>query len=219
MNAPESGKGALESQPAARRDLELVAILRGVTPDTVVAVARILYEAGIRTIEVPLNSPEPFASIDALARLRLAGLRVGAGTVLTVEDVERTHTAGGRLVVSPNVQPVVIRRALQLKLAVMPGFGSATEAFEAIEAGATDLKLFPAVTYGARHLKALRAVLPAAVRVFPVGGVAVPELQAWVAAGAQGFGFGSELFHPDYSLADIRARAAGVVRAVEETRA
>jgi 2-dehydro-3-deoxyphosphogalactonate aldolase len=200
-------------------DVALVAILRGVRPDQVVAIGHILYEVGIRTIEVPLNSPDPFASVAALARLALPDLRVGTGTVLAVEDVQRTREAGGRLIVSPNTRADVIRRAVQLTMDVMPGFGTATEAFDAIAAGATDLKLFPAITYGPHHLQALSAVLPARVRVFPVGGVETSKLSAWITAGAAGFGFGSEIFRPNYSLADIKSRAVNVVQAVRAARA
>lgn len=203
----------------ASNEVALVAILRGVTPDKVAAIAQILYEAGLRTIEVPLNSPDPFASIETLAKLGLKDLKVGAGTVLTVEQVNRTRQAGGRLIVSPITKVEVIRRALELKLDVMPGFGTATEAFEAIAAGATDLKLFPAVTYGPRHLQALGAVLPKPARVFAVGGVTTTGLTAWLAAGAAGIGFGSEIFRPHYSLADIQTRAQHVVQSLKDAQA
>jgi 2-dehydro-3-deoxyphosphogalactonate aldolase len=192
----------------------LVAILRGVTPERVVEVGDVLYAAGFRMIEVPLNSPDPFASIAALAGRNRPDWVIGAGTVLNVTDVLRTQAAGGRLVVAPNSDPEVIRKAVQLGMRVMPGFGTATEAFQAIQAGAQDLKLFPACTYGPRHLQALRAVLPPSVRVFPVGGVGVGEIPAWLAAGAAGFGLGSELFRPEYGLEDIRQRATDLVRAV-----
>ena len=201
-----------------RGTLELVAILRGVTTSQVVAVGRVLYEAGFRSIEVPLNSPTPFASIGALAALGLPDLRVGAGTVLTVNDVARTREAGGTLVVSPNTHDEVIRHAVALRLDVMPGFATASEAFEAIAAGAKHLKLFPAVTYGPQHLKALGAVLPAGVRVFPVGGVALDSIPDWLAVGAGGFGFGSEVFRPEYSLDEIKVRAARVIEAVRGAR-
>lgn len=192
----------------------LVAILRGVTPERVVEVGDVLYAAGFRMIEVPLNSPDPFASIAALAGCNRPDWVVGAGTVLNVTDVQRTQAAGGRLVVAPNCDPEVIRKALQLGMRVMPGFATATEAFQAIQAGAQDLKLFPACTYGPRHLQALRSVLPPSVRVFPVGGVGVGEISSWLAAGAAGFGLGSELFRPEYGLEEVRQRAADLVQAV-----
>ena len=194
---------------------EIVAILRGVTPERVVSVGRVLYEVGIRTIEIPLNSPNPFISIRALVDANLLGCQIGAGTVLTAEEVQRTHEAGARLIVAPNCDPDVIEEALTRSMRVMPGIGSATEAFTAIRAGAKDLKLFPAVTYGPVHLKALSAVLPAGVRVFPVGGVGAQHIKMWLDAGAAGFGFGSELFRPEYELTDIEQRARGLLRALE----
>jgi 2-dehydro-3-deoxyphosphogalactonate aldolase len=203
-------------QPTDLPDAEqaLVAILRGVEPGQVVAIADVLYAAGIRIIEVPLNSPDPFASIAALAAGTRPGCLVGGGTVLSLEQVRLTQRAGGQLIVAPNCDPEVISGALQLGLQVMPGIASATEAFAAIRAGARHLKLFPAVSYGPRHLQSLRAVLPAQVRVYPVGGIGAPDVAAWVAAGAAGFGFGSELFRPGYTLADIAQRAQQLVAAL-----
>ena len=185
----------------------LVAILRGVTPDLIAAVATTLHQAGIRIIEVPLNSPQPFASIQTLAKLALHGCLIGAGTVLNTADVQRTFDAGGRLMVAPNCNPAVIAGALRLGMTAMPGIATATEAFAAIDAGATTLKLFPAASYGPAHLKALKTVLPAAVRVFPVGGIGAADIGAWAAAGADGYGFGSEIYRPDYSIAQIASRA------------
>src|SRR6266404_4146225 len=149
----------------------LVAILRGVEPARVVQIAGALCATGIRIIEVPLNSPDPFRSIAALAAAHGSDCLIGAGTVLDLDAVRKTHEAGGRLIVAPNCDPEVIRGALQMGMQVMPGIATATEAFSAIRAGATQLKLFPAATYGPRHLQALRAVLPAAVSMYPVGGV------------------------------------------------
>ncbi len=196
----------------------LVAILRGVTPEQAVAVGTTLYNAGIRALEVPLNSPRPFASIAALAKSNLPGSLIGAGTVLTPEDVARTGDAGGRLIVAPNCDVEVIRHALRSSMQVMPGIATATEAFMAIRAGACSLKLFPAITHGPAHLKALQAVLPVKVRVFPVGGIGAPDIKAWLAAGAAGFGFGSELFKPEYTLEDIAQRARALVSALREAR-
>jgi 2-dehydro-3-deoxyphosphogalactonate aldolase len=140
---------------------------------------------------------------------------IGAGTVLDADSVRRTHAAGGRLIVAPNCDPEVIGCALKLDMQVMPGIATATEAFTAIRAGATQLKLFPAVSYGPRHLQALRAVLPPAVRVYPVGGVGAAEVADWLAAGAAGFGFGSELFRPEYTWAEIERRARQLVQALQ----
>lgn len=197
------------------RSRTLVAILRGITPKAIAQVAQTLHGCGIRCIEVPLNSPDPFASIAALAALKLRDCVVGAGTVLNAAEVENTHAAGGRLIVAPNCNPDVIRHALHLGMGVMPGVATATEAFAAIDAGAQDLKLFPAVSYGPTHLRALKSVLPKVVRVYPVGGVGAADIPAWIEAGADGFGFGSELFKPDFSLAEIETRARKLVQALE----
>jgi 2-dehydro-3-deoxyphosphogalactonate aldolase len=193
--------------------VELVAILRGLTPLRAPEVGAALVAAGFRTIEVPLNSPEPFDTIKLLSRAHRECL-VGAGTVLTAADVERVHAAGGRLIVAPNCAADVIERALQLGLRVLPGIATATEAFAALRAGATELKLFPASTYGPRHLKALKSVLPRHAKIYPVGGIGSPDLAAWLESGADGFGFGSELFTPAYTLADIEKRAHGLIEAL-----
>jgi 2-dehydro-3-deoxyphosphogalactonate aldolase len=196
----------------------LVAILRGIQPTKALETGGVLHAAGIRVIEVPLNSPDPFASIAALVTKYGTTCLIGAGTVLDSKAVTRTYEAGGRLIVAPNCDPEVIRSALELGMEVMPGVATATEAFSAIRAGATKLKLFPAATYGPKHLQALRAVLPAAARLYPVGGVGAADIQAWLAAGADGFGFGSELFRPDYDLPEIAQRAAQLVRALQAAR-
>lgn len=199
-----------ESQPPPDA---LVGILRGVVPEKVVAVAQVLYGAGFRVIEVPLNSPQPFASISALAGSLPSECLVGAGTVLTAEQVHRTHAAGGRLIVAPNCNAQVIGEATKLGMRVMPGIATATEAFSAVGAGATQLKLFPASSYGPQHLRALRTVLPAEIQIFPVGGVTAEQIPGWLVAGAAGFGFGSELFRPEYRLEDIKRRAQLLVQA------
>ena len=191
----------------------LVGILRGVVPEKVIDVAKVLYAAGFRIIEVPLNSPQPFISISALAGALPSDCLVGAGTVVAVQDVHRTHAAGGRLVVAPNCDAHVIGEAIKLGMQVMPGIATATEAFSAARAGATQLKLFPASTYGPQHLRALCTVLPKEIKIFPVGGVTAEQIPAWLAAGAAGFGFGSELFRPEYSLDDIKRRAELLVGA------
>ncbi len=194
----------------------LVAILRGVTPASIAEVATTLYQAGIRCIEVPLNSPDPFTSIATLKALQLHDCLIGAGTVLHVGDVERCFAAGGRLVVAPNCNPEVIRQALKLGMSTLPGVATATEAFRAIDAGAQELKLFPAVSYGPAHLRALKSVLPQQVRVYPVGGVGAADIPGWIAAGADGFGFGSEIYQPGYTLSDINARARKLVQALAD---
>jgi len=192
---------------------EMVAILRGLTPERALEVGAALVGAGFRTIEVPLNSPEPFETIKLLARAH-GDCIIGAGTVLTAAEVDRVHGAGGRIVVAPNCEPAVIRRALEHGVRVFPGIATATEAFTAIGSGATELKLFPAATYGSRHLKALKSVLPKHVRVYPVGGIGAQDIAEWLASGADGFGFGSELFTPAYTLAQIETRARGLIEAL-----
>ena len=194
----------------------IVAILRGVEPAHVVGIADRLWMAGIRAIEVPLNSPDPFRSIAALSKAdRPPDSLVGAGTVLSVEDVRRAQEAGGGLIVAPNCDAAVIGEARKLGLAVLPGVATATEAFSALRAGARQLKLFPAAALGPRFLKALGAVLPPDCQVFPVGGVSAEELYDWLAAGAAGFGFGSELFRPDYTIDAIDQRARNIVGAFQ----
>lgn len=193
----------------------LIAILRGVTPERVVQVGGILFDAGIRAIEVPLNSPRPLESISLLSRTFEQTCLCGAGTVLDAADVARVQDAGGRLIVAPNINTEVIVDACARGLTVMPGFATASEAFTAIGAGATHLKLFPARTYGASHLKALKAVLPSHIRAYAVGGVGADQARTWLDAGTSGFGFGSELFRPEYEDDDIKTRAKRLVETIE----
>lgn len=202
----------------ALAELPLVAILRGVRPTEVLEIAEALYEAGVRVIEVPLNSPDPLESI---TKLKLFGRRLahGAGTVLRPGGVDAVAQAGGRLVVSPNADTAVIRRAIERGLAPMPGFGSATEAFCALDAGARHLKLFPASTYGLGHVKALKAVLPPEAAVLPVGGVKPDDFAGWWAAGADGFGLGSELYRPGAAADEVHARALAAVGTLRKVRA
>jgi 2-dehydro-3-deoxyphosphogalactonate aldolase len=202
--------------PATNQDIELVAILRGLTPVRALEVGAALVGSGFRTIEVPLNSPDPFATIQLLAEAHGASCLIGAGTVLTSAEVDRLHGAGGRLVVAPNCDGEVIRRALDLGLRVMPGIATATEAFTAVRHGATELKLFPASSYGAGHLKALKSVLPKHVKVYPVGGIGSQDIAAWLASGADGFGFGGELFKPAYTLAELTKRAQDLFQALRD---
>ncbi|SRR5579862_82544 len=195
-------------------ELPLVAILRGVAPDRVLEIGQILHDAGIRAIEVPLNSPEPFDSVARLAAYFGDACICGAGTVLARGDVDRVFAAGGTMIVSPNTDPTVIGRTLERKMIAMPGFATASEAFAAIAAGASRLKLFPANTYGPGHLKALRSVLPGTARIFAVGGIGADQVAQWLQAGAAGFGFGSELFRPEYTTHEISERARKLVEAV-----
>jgi 2-dehydro-3-deoxyphosphogalactonate aldolase len=194
-------------------ELPLVAILRGVTPARIEGVADALFAAGIRAIEVPLNSPNPFRSIEILARIYGERCLTGAGTVLTRAQVDQLADAGGKLMVTPNTDPGVIARGVEKGLTVMPGFYTPSEGFAAVTAGAKYLKLFPASTGGIGHLQAMLAVLPKTVPVYAVGGVGAGNMSGWREAGAAGFGLGSELFKPDFSDADIGARAQKAVAA------
>ncbi|MGH1591613.1 2-dehydro-3-deoxy-6-phosphogalactonate aldolase [Methylobacterium phyllosphaerae] len=207
----------LDRFEAAFAACPLVAILRGLTPDAAPDVGDALVEAGFRLIEVPLNSPEPLRSIAILAE-RLAGRAlVGAGTVLTPAQVEAVATAGGTLVVSPNVDPAVITATVAAGLASLPGYQTPTEAFTALSAGATALKLFPADVATPLALKAHRAVLPPGTRVLAVGGVVPDSIAGWKQAGADGFGLGSNLYRPGKAAADVARDAASFVAALQRS--
>lgn len=192
----------------------LVAIIRGVTPDEAVAIGEALMEAGIRIIEVPLNSPEPLASIERLAQRFGDEALIGAGTVLRVEDVERVRKAGGRLVVSPNMNAGVIRATVAAGMVSSPGVLTPTEAFAALESGAHALKLFPAEAASPNVVKAIRAVLPTDVRLLVVGGVTPETVSGWLDAGADGFGLGGGLYKPRQSAEETLKAARAFVAAV-----
>jgi 2-dehydro-3-deoxyphosphogalactonate aldolase len=191
-----------------------VAILRGVRPEEVVPIARAVVDAGWCVIEVPLNSPAPFASIARLSEALAADILVGAGTVRTPAEVDRVAEAGGRLIVMPHADVAVITHAARRGLMALPGVYTATEAFAAIDAGADALKLFPAEIGGPGLLKALRAVLPKEMPVLPVGGVAPDTVAAWREAGAAGFGVGSALYRPGDDAATVGERARAFVAAL-----
>ena len=186
--------------------LPLVAILRGLKPEEAEPVGDALHRAGWRLLEVPLNSPDPLASIAALAR-RFPDAVVGAGTVRTEEEVRAVHAAGGRLVVSPHFDARVVRAAAALGMVALPGVLTPSEAFAALEAGATGLKLFPAEMVPPAAVKAVRAVLPPEVLLFPVGGIAPASMAPYRAAGANGFGIGSALYQPGRETHAIAAAA------------
>jgi 2-dehydro-3-deoxyphosphogalactonate aldolase len=196
----------------------VVAIIRGVKPAEILAVGEALHAAGVRVVEVPLNSPQPYDSIRTLAKEYHGRLVVGGGTILSEAETDAVVAAGGRLMVSPNVNPVVIRRAAAMGMIPFPGFATASEAFAAIEAGARHLKLFPATTYGPGHLKALKAVLPREVMIAPVGGVGPGDMAAWRKAGAALFGIGGELYKPGMAPEEINRRAVELVQAERACR-
>lgn len=193
----------------------LVAIIRGVTPDEVVAVGEAILKAGIRIIEVPLNSPEPFHSIRALADAVGDRALVGAGTVLDALSVARVKDAGGQLIVAPNSNVHVIEAAVSAGMVAAPGYFTPTEAFAALDAGAQALKLFPAEGATPSVLKAHRAVLPAGVPVLVVGGVKPETMKEWRDAGARGFGLGSGLYTPGRSPDEVHSRALAYVEAAK----
>jgi 2-dehydro-3-deoxyphosphogalactonate aldolase len=196
--------------------LPLVAILRGIRPSEAEGIGAALYEAGFRMIEVPLNSPQPLESIALLARSLPADALLGAGTVLSVDAVHGVRDAGGQLVVMPHADTEVIRAAKAAGMYCVPGAATPTEAFACVKAGADAVKLFPAELVTPPLLRAMRAVLPADLRVLPVGGIAPGTMGEYRAAGAAGFGLGSALYKPGMSASTVGGNARAFVRAWRE---
>ena len=194
----------------------LIAIIRGVTPDEALDIGSALIEGDIRIIEVPLNSPEPLKSIERLASHFGEQASIGAGTVLKSDQVKQVREAGGKLIVSPNMNPAVIRATAEAGMVSCPGIFTPTEAFTALEAGAHTLKLFPAEAATPKVVKAMRAVLPRDVPLVVVGGVGPDTIPAWLEAGASGFGLGSGLYKPGQSAADTLTKARAYAAAVKE---
>ncbi len=185
----------------------LIAILRGIKTSDVIAVGEALHDAGIRVAEIPLNSPDPFISIEKMSAHFQGKLIVGAGTVLSMQDVNMLKTHKGQISVSPDCNEAVIRRAIEVGLVPLPGVFTPTEAFAAIRFGASHLKLFPAEAASPATVKAWRAVLPKHVCIYAVGGITPNNMQSWIDAGAAGFGIGSNMYKPGFTADDVSKNA------------
>jgi 2-dehydro-3-deoxyphosphogalactonate aldolase len=193
----------------------LIAILRGVKPEEVLEICRGLVEIGFTKIEVPLNSPNAYESISILAKNLPESIMIGAGTVLSAEQVDEVKAAGGRLIVSPDCNTSVIDRTVEHGMESWPGVATATEAFTALRHGATGLKLFPGIALKPEGLGALKAVLPKEIPVYPVGAAGPSNFAEWVKAGAEGFGIGSALYKPGLSAEEVKARGQDIINAYD----
>ncbi len=193
-------------------EMPIVAILRGLKPEEVLWALDALVTAGIRILEVPLNSPQPFDSLRRLVRRAGDDVLVGAGTVLTVEDVAMVAETGARLMVAPNCDPPVVEKAMGLGLIASPGVATPSEAFAALGAGADGLKMFPGEMLSPSVLKAWLAVLPPGTMLVPVGGVTMENMGEYISAGAAGVGIGSALYKPGVTAPELAARAGQLVQ-------
>ena len=201
---------------ACLEKMPLIAILRGISPSEAVPVADLLFEEGFTIVEVPLNSPDPFDSIAAIAEAYGDKMVVGAGTVLTAENVGLVSKAGGRLIVAPNFDPEVVKTAKALGMYCTPGIQTPSEAFAALKCGADGIKVFPAEACPPVVIKAIRAVLPKDVKVIPVGGISEKNMADYWKVNANGFGIGSNLYKSGKSLDEVRATAKSLVAAARE---
>ena len=195
---------------------KLIAILRGITPNEAEAVTAALIENGIEWIEVPLNSPDVFKSIELMAKQFGDDAHIGAGTVTKAKQVNQVMAAGGSFIVSPNCNKKVIKRTKSLEMASFPGVFTATECFSALSWGADGLKIFPASVMGPSGVAALGAVIPSEVDLYAVGGVSNDNLQTWRDAGISGYGIGSSLYKPGTSAIEIASRAKALVKAYDQ---
>ncbi|MDA9186412.1 2-dehydro-3-deoxy-6-phosphogalactonate aldolase [Planktomarina sp.] len=193
----------------------IIAILRGVNPAEAVGIAGVILAAGIDKIEVPLNSPSPFDSINAIVKVYGNQALIGAGTVLTTAQVKQVRSAGGQLVVSPNCDPAVIAATIAEGMQSWPGVFTPSEALAALQAGATGLKLFPGDMAGPKGLKAMRAILPFGTQVYAVGGAAPDNFSKWIEASADGFGLGSAIYKPGDTSETVAAKAQAIVTAFD----
>lgn len=193
----------------------IIAILRGIHAHEASDICEVLIEAGITRIEVPLNSPDPFDAIGEMAKVAGTNAVVGAGTVLNPDDVSRVKTAGGTMIVSPNTDQRVIVATKSAEMLSYPGVLTPTECFLALKSGADGLKIFPSFLLGTEGLKAIRAVLPKGTETYAVGGVGPDNFNEWIAAGADGFGIGSGIYKPGYSVSDVKKRAMDIVAAYD----
>ena len=193
----------------------LIAILRGVEPKEVIAIAEVLVDSGFKIIEVPMNSPEPLESIRLLSKKFSGDALIGAGTVINPTLVQGISKAGGRLIVMPHAGGDVVRAAKSRGMIVVPGFATVTEAFAMIEAGADGLKLFPAEASGPPVLRAMRAVLPKTMPILPVGGISPEKMASYFAAGSDGFGLGSALYKPGMSAGEVGMNAGRFIEVLK----
>ncbi len=198
--------------------MPVVAIIRGVTPDEVIEIGQAIHEAGIGVIEVPLNSPEPFESIKRLSVDLGEDCIIGCGTLLTEQDAKRVAKVGGQVAVTPNIRPSVIKKCIQLGMVPMPGWATPTEAFAAYRAGARHLKLFPASSFGAGHITAVKAVLPNDAKILAVGGAGAHNAAEWINAGVDGFGIGSDIYKAGRPAEEVHQRCKQIVDTIASVR-